>query len=319
MKLEDQSSSSSNDDMLSQTQDPLERRRLQNRLSQRNHRRKIRERIAKLQERVIANELRAAAALHGWDQGYNAAYSTSTYPPRPFSGCTDQYFGFPSRDTSSIGPEQTATPMPHCAPYPTQSWPTDPNTFQLPQTHTGDSSYFGEMNNLTPVATPSGLASSINTSIPNNGLAGDAFHETERASERQLQEDLSQSMSPPSFYVVTEAALPQVLQVINTMSPQSKVIVLVPPESSNSVSSSMPIFPPSPSYGQNFNIPVTDTVPLHNPQNVSCLCHTHNALNGSPAELARVTMGPAAYAQKCPLHKVVPSSLTNGVNSSRLM
>ena len=93
--------------------------------------------------------------------------------------------------------------MPHCAPYPTQSWPTDPNTFQLPQTHTGDSSYFGEINNLTPVATPSGLASSINTSIPNNGLAGDAFHETERASERQLQEDLSQSMSPPSFYVVT--------------------------------------------------------------------------------------------------------------------
>jgi hypothetical protein len=69
-----------------QKQDPLERRRLQNRLSQRNHRkittryhdkyevklivtgRKIRDRIAKLQERVIANELRAAAALNGWDQ-----------------------------------------------------------------------------------------------------------------------------------------------------------------------------------------------------------------------------------------------------------
>ncbi|OKO98757.1 hypothetical protein PENSUB_9008 [Penicillium subrubescens] len=53
-----------------QKQDPLERRRLQNRLSQRNHRRKIRDRIAKLQERVIANELRAAAALNGWDQPY---------------------------------------------------------------------------------------------------------------------------------------------------------------------------------------------------------------------------------------------------------
>ncbi|KAL4794961.1 hypothetical protein BDV19DRAFT_178354 [Aspergillus venezuelensis] len=47
-------------------QDPTERRRLQNRLSQRNHRRKIRDRIAKLQERVIASELRAAATLHGW-------------------------------------------------------------------------------------------------------------------------------------------------------------------------------------------------------------------------------------------------------------
>lgn len=33
--------------------------------------RKIRDRIAKLQERVIANELRAAAALNGWDQAYS--------------------------------------------------------------------------------------------------------------------------------------------------------------------------------------------------------------------------------------------------------
>ncbi|KAJ5765028.1 hypothetical protein N7520_004587 [Penicillium odoratum] len=67
-----------------QKQDPLERRRLQNRLSQRNHHhlkltdpgRKIRDRIAKLQERVIANELRAAAALRGWDQTYPPLIST---------------------------------------------------------------------------------------------------------------------------------------------------------------------------------------------------------------------------------------------------
>ncbi|KAE8154235.1 hypothetical protein BDV25DRAFT_136160 [Aspergillus avenaceus] len=50
-----------------QDQDPVERRRLQNRLSQRNHRRKIRDRIAKLQERVIASELKAAATLNGWN------------------------------------------------------------------------------------------------------------------------------------------------------------------------------------------------------------------------------------------------------------
>jgi hypothetical protein len=37
MKVEDQSSPK-DEDILSQTQDPLERRRLQNRLSQRNHR-----------------------------------------------------------------------------------------------------------------------------------------------------------------------------------------------------------------------------------------------------------------------------------------
>lgn len=38
MKVEDQSTSPKDEDILSQTQDPLERRRLQNRLSQRNHR-----------------------------------------------------------------------------------------------------------------------------------------------------------------------------------------------------------------------------------------------------------------------------------------
>ncbi|OGM49443.1 hypothetical protein ABOM_003537 [Aspergillus bombycis] len=56
-----------------QEQDPIERRRLQNRLSQRNHRRKIRDRIAKLQERVIASELRAAASLNGWNYHHPTA------------------------------------------------------------------------------------------------------------------------------------------------------------------------------------------------------------------------------------------------------
>lgn len=41
--------------------------------------RKIRDRIAKLQERVIANELKAAAALHGWDQQFVPSPITPTY------------------------------------------------------------------------------------------------------------------------------------------------------------------------------------------------------------------------------------------------
>ncbi|KAJ5517727.1 hypothetical protein N7453_000149 [Penicillium expansum] len=95
MKMEEHSTSPNDEEILSQTQDPLERRRLQNRLSQRNHRRKIRERIAKLQERVIANELRAAAALNGWDQGYNPSLF-----PRPHSSPSDNELGFTSRDVS---------------------------------------------------------------------------------------------------------------------------------------------------------------------------------------------------------------------------
>ncbi|KAJ5675416.1 hypothetical protein N7462_008313 [Penicillium macrosclerotiorum] len=70
MRVEKESESPDSEGASHQKQDPLERRRLQNRLSQRNHRRKIRDRIAKLQERVIANELRAAAALNGWDQPF---------------------------------------------------------------------------------------------------------------------------------------------------------------------------------------------------------------------------------------------------------
>ncbi|KAJ5524146.1 hypothetical protein N7494_010796 [Penicillium frequentans] len=74
MRADPKTESSSSEGSPTPKQDPLERRRLQNRLSQRNHRRKIRDRIAKLQERVIANELRATAALNGWDQTYSSPY-----------------------------------------------------------------------------------------------------------------------------------------------------------------------------------------------------------------------------------------------------
>ncbi|KAJ5786447.1 uncharacterized protein N7503_011659 [Penicillium pulvis] len=74
MRADPKTESPSSEGSPAPKQDPLERRRLQNRLSQRNHRRKIRDRIAKLQERVIANELRAAATLNGWDQTYSPPY-----------------------------------------------------------------------------------------------------------------------------------------------------------------------------------------------------------------------------------------------------
>lgn len=44
--------------------------------------RKIRDRIAKLQERVIANELRAAAALNGWDQPYPQPLIGNRFTPQ---------------------------------------------------------------------------------------------------------------------------------------------------------------------------------------------------------------------------------------------
>ncbi|CAG8290233.1 unnamed protein product [Penicillium salamii] len=326
MKVEDHSSSPSNDEMLNQPQDPLERRRLQNRLSQRNHRRKIRERIAKLQERVIANELRAAAVLHGWDQGYNTAYNTSTFPTRPYSGFNEQHLGFTSRDISPISPEQNATFIPHFAPHSTQSWPTDPNAFQPPQIYTGDISHFPGIGTPTSVTPSTTISSSSNhvmstaTSPPNIGFAGDAFHEPEIAGDCRLPEHLPQSVTQPSYYVVTEAALPQVLQVINTMSPQSKVIVLVPPESSNSISAAIPIMPPSsPCYGESFRMAGEDSTTLHTSQNLSCLCYPHSAQIGSPAEPSpRARIGPGVYAT-CPLHKVAPSNFSTGGHPTRIL
>lgn len=79
--------------------DPVERRRVQNRVSQRNHResttlwvdhthaagRKMRDRIAKLQERVIASELRAAACVDAWDQPNSTPGYASYEAKRPGS------------------------------------------------------------------------------------------------------------------------------------------------------------------------------------------------------------------------------------------
>ena len=114
----------------SQKQDPLERRRLQNRLSQRNHRRitpswvlanltdfipgrKIRDRIAKLQERVIANELRAAATLNGWDQPYaSSPFMSSHHRSAPYP---EPELSFGSPDQSPLSTEPST---PFCPSYP---------------------------------------------------------------------------------------------------------------------------------------------------------------------------------------------------------
>ncbi|GKZ33974.1 hypothetical protein AbraIFM66950_004105 [Aspergillus brasiliensis] len=86
-------------DVPGQKQDPIERRRLQNRLSQRNHRRKIRDRIAKLQERVIASELRAAASLNGWDHPSTLSPSPVERMPQIFD--SEGHASSPIQDASS--------------------------------------------------------------------------------------------------------------------------------------------------------------------------------------------------------------------------
>ncbi|KAJ5365928.1 hypothetical protein N7517_008814 [Penicillium concentricum] len=302
MKMEDQSSPK-DEDILSQTQDPLERRRLQNRLSQRNHRRKIRERIAKLQERVIANELRAAASLNGWDQAYNPSLF-----PRSHSASSENELGFTLRDVSPLIPDQCSSFMPS---YPlfSHSWPNDFNTF--PQNgYPADLSQFTGVSETSPISPITSAPSQQNHSMSpsNSGIGGETYREMIGTPETVIPDSLSTSApNQPLYYVATEAALPQIIQVINTMSPEYKVIVLVPPESP--ASASIPSFPsPTSPYGAGSGHNGSDHGPAVqqlNSQNMSCPCYPHNIHSVPPAQsTSMLWMGGGLYAQSCPLHKV---------------
>ncbi|KXG51403.1 uncharacterized protein PGRI_094150 [Penicillium griseofulvum] len=295
MKVEDQSSPK-DEDILSQTQDPLERRRLQNRLSQRNHRRKIRERIAKLQERVIANELRAAAALNGWDQAYNP----SLFPRSQSS--SENELGFTSRDVSPLIPDQCTPFMP---PYPlfSQAWPNDFNTF--PQNgYPGDLSQFTGVSEASPRSPATSAPAQTHSMSPPSSAPGDTYREMIGTPEALIPDSLSTSApNQPLYYVATEAALPQIIHVINTMSPEYKVIVLVPPESP--ASASIPSFPsPTSPYGGHNGPDHGPAAQQSTSQNLGCLCYPHN-IHSTPTQFAsRPWMGGGSYTQTCPLHKV---------------
>ncbi|CAI7606446.1 unnamed protein product [Penicillium palitans] len=315
MKMEEQSTSPKDEDILSQTQDPLERRRLQNRLSQRNHRRKIRERIAKLQERVIANELRAAAALNGWDQAYNPSLF-----PRSHSSSENE-LGFTSRDVSPLTPDQCTSFMPSYSPF-SQSWPNDVNTF--PQhVYPGDLSQFTAVSEASPISPiTSAPAQPIHSmSPPSSSLNGDTYREMIGITETLVPDSLSTSApNQPLYYVATEEALPQIIQVINTMSPQYKVIVLVPPESP--ASASMASFPsPSSPYGTSHNGSERGSASQQpNSQNMGCQCYPHNVHSGDSAHsTSRPWMGGASYPHACPLHKTINTGPPRGGFPVRMM
>ncbi|KAJ5981441.1 hypothetical protein N7522_013862 [Penicillium canescens] len=269
----------------SQLQDPLERRRLQNRLSQRNHRRKIRDRIAKLQERVIANELRAAAA-NGWDQ----QYIPSPLPHNTHTALSENDLGFISRGVSPLGIEPSTPFMPSYPILSSTSWPSDFNAFPT-------AGYHGEL----PPYLGGGILTHSNgmPSSTTAGLGEDTYRDTILPTGEALPPDslLALQENQPSYYVATaEAALPQILQVINTTSPQSKVIVLVPPTSP--ASACIPSFPPSNSYTR-FENPAT--VAQQTPPRLTCLCHPQNIHY-------RSWMDAGSYMQGCPIHKFSNSS-----------
>ncbi|OQD68441.1 hypothetical protein PENDEC_c035G04638 [Penicillium decumbens] len=196
MKAEKTPESPNSDDSPGQKEDPLERRRLQNRLSQRNHRRKIRDRIAKLQERVIANELRAAAAFNGWDQHFGPSPLFSTRHISPSS-----HFNMNARQPLATDPTPFAQPYAPASPWPrNMALPASPGLLAGNQPSFIDGSFSAESRCSVPLASDwVGNAGIQVSGSSNEDIFQDIF-----ATGDCLRNDVSNNLSnQPLYYVAT--------------------------------------------------------------------------------------------------------------------
>ncbi|KAL4987937.1 hypothetical protein BDW68DRAFT_101714 [Aspergillus falconensis] len=213
------------EDQLSK-QDPTERRRLQNRLSQRNHRRKIRDRIAKLQERVIASELRAAATLHGW-------HSTPCIPyeVKPSPSSTSSTSSSLSLSPCSSSPPTELRRQPSCnvslnaiPPLPVLS------TVRYEDAGAGGVGSLAANANASGTSSPTELIAS--DTVGPSGMLGHGTGTGTGTGAGQafgLGLDTMQMCEQWGFqgsvYLATETSLPQIMQ---TLGPSSNAIILVP-------------------------------------------------------------------------------------------
>ncbi|OJJ07770.1 hypothetical protein ASPVEDRAFT_57042 [Aspergillus versicolor CBS 583.65] len=185
-------------------QDPTERRRLQNRLSQRNHRRKIRDRIAKLQERVIASELRAAATLHGWHSAPCIPYEVKPSPSSTSSSL--------SLSPSSPPAEMQCPPASYNVGLNTMpQLPLFPTPGEYDETGTGVSSLSGSGTSSPTTLVPPDIVAG-----PGLGLSQGYGLDTVQMCEQWGFQG--------SVYLATETSLPQILQ---TLGPSSNAIILL--------------------------------------------------------------------------------------------
>ncbi|KAJ5114003.1 hypothetical protein N7456_002537 [Penicillium angulare] len=273
-------SPSSSEDSPPQKQDPLERRRLQNRLSQRNHRksifqfslslstkarnankhcapgRKIRDRIAKLQERVIANELRAAAALNGWDQPYSSQpISTQHSHFTPYKE-SDLTFGSPEHSPLSTEP---STPFIPSYPFSSHAITSTETNISHAGVLSGEPSYFldsatcssspysppsnrhgvplivGNNPDVEPFQDPWSLGSGMvgNTSLPETGTSGCTNQNVFYVATGTLDRVFHFKIWHTNAVREPENALPHIIQALKSTPSTSKIIVVLPPTSIN--------------------------------------------------------------------------------------
>ncbi|RAQ52684.1 hypothetical protein AFGD_004585 [Aspergillus flavus] len=278
-------------------QDPIERRRLQNRLSQRNHRRKIRDRIAKLQERVIASELRAAASLNGW--GYH-------HPTAPLGGVPTSAYDVDRKVLSPAAeimpamsgpylPGSTGTYYPYSTLSPASTLPPQPSP-TFPQ-YEATAKEADPSSSLSPsVLTNSSVCSpdagSLNldmaTNASNNYVPPDM--------NGQLQTDpwniYTQNSQSSFYYLTTEASLPQILQMLDNGNLKPKAVILLQPSSPLAGVPPPPTSqPPSPVE----QVPATSSFTM---QGLTCHCQNRNFLSESPVNWIH----PTASTSICPLH-----------------
>lgn len=163
--------------------------------------RKIRDRIAKLQERVIANELRAAAALNGWDQTYAPSPLVS---PRHGSHQDGHFIG--SRDPSPLGTEPSTPFMPPYAVPATPSWSSDWPVSPYPGIVSGDSPFFMDGAFMGDTCAAPCITNVYPVGIPytaGNGIEGEEMHDLLGGGGCLPSNLPPNPTNQPSYYVAT--------------------------------------------------------------------------------------------------------------------
>ncbi|KAI9035085.1 uncharacterized protein KD926_004650 [Aspergillus affinis] len=264
-------------DSTGQKQDPVERRRLQNRLSQRNHRRKIRDRIAKLQERVIASELRAAASLNGW--GYPNPGPSSVEPVAPYE--VDSKTLSPSSENAAhFDPYYPAAPgvCPTCSssmgaiPVICSQPLTPPSVYETPKESES-------ANSSPPSMTNSFYEAGVNFFGPDMSSSALSNYSVAELNVPFPSESWGQTQYPSSalYYVATESSLPQIIQTLGSGASRTKALVLIPQAQATGMAMTSPV-----SQAPTSRESATPISPL-SLQGCGCQCQNHDAVVGLPS------------------------------------
>ncbi|PLB42270.1 transcription factor xanC [Aspergillus candidus] len=289
-------------------EDPIERRRLQNRLSQRNHRRKIRDRIAKLQERVIATELRAAASLNGWNNPNPSA------PPMGHALSPYEVDG----GITSLSPETATSLSPSYLLSSAACSSCGPNVGSMPvlSSQSSSSSLFDFTGSEIDSSASSSMGSSFfsprfSPMTPDLSVSMPASYPPADLSSPMYPEPwASQASYPPSNMYYVETTLPQIIQALGPGASRTKAIILLPQSNGHHPPAGMG--PPPPPTGPSPSSAITATgasaidpvIASLNPISshpLACQCGS-GSMPGSPGSVGGMDWMGAGTSPMCPVH-----------------